>query len=143
MSITETTIRKLTLEDFDRGFPETIAALKPIGEEQHKRIAEIFSERVSKGIRTYVIEEEGRVVATGSFFIEPKYYGNVAFVEDIAVHSDYRERGFGRKIMAHIQRKAEKEKCYKIMLGCNDDNVGFYNKNGYRKHENQMRLDLN
>lgn len=136
--------RPLVLEDFDRGFMETLAALKPIDIPRDK-IVEVFHERLAQGALTYVLEEEGRVIATATMFLETKFYRKarkVAHIEDVAVHPDYHRRGFGTLIMQGISAEAKARDCYKMILDCNPKNINFYESNGYQQCEVQMRLDF-
>jgi glucosamine-phosphate N-acetyltransferase len=37
---------------------------------------------------------------------------------------------------------ARNEKCYKVILDCSQENIPFYEKSGFRKHEVSMRYDI-
>lgn len=137
-------LRELTTEDFNAGFTETLSAIKQV-DVSLKKAYEIFNERITQGIRSYVVEDCGLVVATASMLIETKFYrngGKVAHVEDVAINPDYQGMGFGKLIMRCLEKEATSLGCYKMILDCSDYNVGFYEKNGYKKQESQMRLDL-
>lgn len=91
----------------------------------------------------HVLEEKesGSIVGTGTLFIEDKFlrnYGKVGHIEDIVVHSDYRGYGLGKIMIEHLTKQAKLAGCYKCILDCSDDNVGFYEKCGYVKKGAQM-----
>jgi glucosamine-phosphate N-acetyltransferase len=134
-------VRPLTENDLQNGFIETLAALKPI-DQPIEKIKEIFRKRNESGnINTYVLEENGRIIATGTVIIEPKFYGTVSHIEDVAVHPDQQGRGLGRVIMEALKCDAVANECYKSILDCSNKNIPFYEKMGYRTHETQMRID--
>jgi len=137
-------LRLLTLDDFNAGFVETLSAIKPV-DVSFEKAYEIFAQRNSQGIHSYVVEDSGLIVATASMLIETKFYrngGKVAHIEDVAIRPEYQGRGFGKLMMRCLEKEAEVFGCYKMILDCSDYNVVFYEKNGYKKHESQMRLDL-
>lgn len=136
--------RPLVLEDFDRGFMETLAALKSIDIPKDK-IAEVFNERLAQGALTYVLEEDGRVIATATMLLETKFYRKaqkVAHIEDVAVHPEHHRKGFGTIIMQAMAAEAKARDCYKMILDCNHKNINFYESNGYHQAEVQMRFDF-
>lgn len=135
---------ELSIDDFDMGFKETLAALKPV-DIHEDQIGVILSERQSQGIKSFVLKKDGRVVATASILFESKFYRGgqkAAHVEDVAVHPDYQGHGFGKVIMACLTREAALSGCYKIILDCSEKNVPFYEKSGFKKNDFHMRLDL-
>lgn len=139
--------RKLTEADVinDNGFVETLSALRPVDATDKEKLKEIFHDRISQGIDTYVLAKKGRVVATGSLLIERKFFhegGRVAHIEDVASHPKKRGKGLGKCIIAYLKQEAWIRKCYKVILDCNPDNVGFYQNCGFKEHEIQMRLDF-
>lgn len=136
--------RSLCEEDFDKGFAETLSAIRPVNLPQD-RIGEIFRERLGQGIHSYVLEDAGRIIATATMIIETKFYrsgGKVAHIEDVAVHPDCQRRGFGKMIMTYLKAEAIAQGCYKMILDCSSKNVPFYESNGFKQNEVQMRMDL-
>jgi glucosamine-phosphate N-acetyltransferase len=134
-------IRPLFAPDFTNGFVETLSALKPIPSEWDKLVP-IFQHRLRSGIRTLVALLEGKVVGTAAILIEPKFYGTVGHVEDVAVHPEHQKKGIGARLMDAIHEEAAKAGCYKIILDCEDHNIPFYEKLGYFKNCNHMRKNL-
>lgn len=118
---------------------------------------------------TIVIEDaQGVPVASGTILVERKFIrgcGLVGHIEDIVVDAGQRGKNLGRKIidqLTHIGKlagmKMERERsvafvivkddahlpaltgCYKVILCCDEKNVGFYEKCGYAKKEVEMAL---
>jgi glucosamine-phosphate N-acetyltransferase len=111
-----------------------------------------------------VIEELAptrRIVASGSILVEQKFIrkcGKVGHIEDIVVHESQRGKNFGRKYYIHIPficnlklhriidqltHLGKQAGCYKIILCCEERNIGFYEKCGYAKKEVEMVLYFN
>jgi glucosamine-phosphate N-acetyltransferase len=140
-------IRDLTLEDLyseDQGFYKTLEQFTfiPLTLDQAKQI---FYDRQHSGCRTLVVTLDGLVIATATIIIETKFIrgGNkVAHVEDVAVRKEFQRTGIGRMIVEELIKIAQEAKCYKITLDTKTENVVFYEKLGFRKHEYGMRLDL-
>ena len=72
-----------------------------------------------------------RVIGSGSLIIEKKFIrqlGTAGHIEDIVVQEQYRGRHLGLKIIELLKQLANINKCYKVILDCNQKNVGFYEK---------------
>lgn len=135
-------LRYITSTDYHDGFIETLNALKPT-HISYESYMQIMRNRQKCGIITIVAQYENSVVGTASMIIEEKFYGGaVAHVEDVAVIEKYHGNGIGRLLMSRLECEARQFGCYKIVLDCNDNNIIFYENCGYKRHINQMRLDL-
>ncbi len=89
----------------------------------------------------YIVKTENKIVATASILIEPKFIhklGYVAHIEDVVVTKTVRSTGLGKMIISKLISIAKENKCYKIILNCSEQNVGFYEKCGFKKHSSQM-----
>lgn len=142
--LTDLLVRDLFAVDFDKGFAETIASLSSI-ELSQQVFGEILRDRFKSRIRTIICFHDNRIVGTASCFIEKKFLHNggmVMHVEDVAVHKDFQKMGVGRKLMEFLEAYAVEQKCYKIILDCNKQNIPFYKKCGYLVHETEMRKNL-
>ncbi len=87
--------------------------------------------------------EADHVIGSGTLVIEPKLIhnmGRVGHIEDIVIHSKYRNAGLGKLIVQFITRYAKARSCYKVILNCSDDNKEFYEKNGFIRKGNQMAI---
>ncbi|QWD04226.1 GNAT family N-acetyltransferase [Polynucleobacter paneuropaeus] len=74
------------------------------------------------------------IVGYGTVVIEEKIRGGaIAHIEDICTSSDFRHCGVGSSIMDKLLEIAKQHKCYKLVLSCKKDNLGFYSHNGYKQ----------
>jgi glucosamine-phosphate N-acetyltransferase len=94
----------------------------------------------SNRYEVYVYLIDGKIVATAAILYEYKlrYKKPKAYIEDVAVHKQYRGRGLGKKMVEHCVKVAKEKNCYKIVLSCNDDLVDFYQGLSFEKDINFM-----
>ncbi|KAJ6813003.1 glucosamine 6-phosphate N-acetyltransferase-like [Iris pallida] len=84
-----------------------------------------------------------RVVATGSCFVERKFFrgcGKVGHIEDVVVDSSVRGKKLGQKVVEYLTEHARSEGCYKVILDCAPENRGFYEKCGFVEKNVQMAI---
>ena len=92
----------------------------------------------------YVAEQDGIVVGVASLIVLNKLIrgGNrVGLIEDVAVSKSAGSRGVGKMLIEKLKELAIERKCYKTILNCAEDNIGFYEKCGFYQKEVQMRWD--
>ena len=65
----------------------------------------------------------------------------VALIEDVAVSKRMGSRGLGKMLIEKLKDLAVEKGCYKTILNCSEDNIGFYEKCGFYQKEVQMRWD--
>ena len=138
------TIRLMDATDLRRGFLTALGALKP-AELTDEQALEIFRRRMRSRVRTYVALIDNRVAGTASLIIEPKFIHNggiVGHIEDVAVHVAYQHHGIGAAIINHLLQVCRDAGCYKVILDCEDDVAPFYEKLGFHRWEQAMRVDL-
>ncbi|TNJ27236.1 Glucose 6-phosphate N-acetyltransferase [Giardia muris] len=85
----------------------------------------------------------GRLIGTATLLVEPKLLHGGSFVghiEDVVVDQQYRGIGLGKLLVTHLVLKAHHAGCYKVILDCEDKNVGFYEKCGLEPHGNCMAV---
>lgn len=88
-----------------------------------------------------VIEDNNKIIGTGTLLIENKIIHNMGFVghvEDIIIHNNYRKLGLGKKLIDELINISIQSSCYKIILDCNEKNVNFYQNSGFTQKEIQM-----
>ncbi|KAK7847480.1 glucosamine 6-phosphate n-acetyltransferase [Quercus suber] len=117
-------VRKLQISDKNKGFIQLLSAL---GDDH------IIS----------VVEDEspGKIIATGSIFMEKKFLrncGKVGHIEDVVVDSNARGLKLGKKIIAFLTEHARLMGCYKVILDCSLENKAFYEKCGFKQKDIQM-----
>lgn len=97
-----------------------------------------------KNINYFVAEQYGSVVGVASLITINKLIrgGNrVAMIEDVAVSKYSGSRGIGTMLIEKLKELAIEKGCYKTILNCSEENIGFYKKCGFYQKEVQMRWD--
>jgi len=88
-----------------------------------------------------VIEDNNKIIGTGTLLIENKVIHNmglVGHIEDIVIHNNYRKQGLGKKLIDELINISIQSNCYKSILDCNEKNVNFYQNSGFIQKEIQM-----
>jgi len=135
-------IRRLTYNDYDSHM-KLLAQLSDVGTITKEQFDEFVLSQ-NKNFSTLIWEENGHEVACITILIEKKLIHSgfaVMHIEDVVTHSDFRGKGFCSKLIESAINIA-KYNCYKIILNCNDENVEFYTKLGFKRHSNQMRMEV-
>ncbi|KAM7522443.1 hypothetical protein LguiA_012345 [Lonicera macranthoides] len=138
-------VRKLEISDNSKGFVELLQQLTvchPVSEQEfHKRFQEISLYGDDHVICVIEDENLGKIIATGSVFVEKKFLrncGKVGHIEDVVVDSKARGMQLGMKIIEFLTDHAQSMGCYKVILDCSLENKAFYEKCGYKQKEVQM-----
>ncbi|XP_022746192.1 glucosamine 6-phosphate N-acetyltransferase-like [Durio zibethinus] len=138
-------VRKLELSDKSKGFIELLQQLTVFDSVSDKEFEDRFKEISMYGDDhlVCVIEDDfsGKIVATGSVFIEKKFIrncGKVGHIEDVVVDGNVRGMQLGKKIVGFLADHARSMGCYKVILDCSVDNNVFYEKCGFKQKEIQM-----
>lgn len=134
-------IRDLWATDLDKGFFQTLAALRSsdltLDQARH-----IHRCRLAQGVKTYVALLGPKVLGTASLIPEQKFYGIVAHIEDVAVHPDHQRQDIGTVLMKHALAEAKKLGCYKVILDCTEEVKPFYEQLGFHAHNLGLRMDV-
>lgn len=115
----------------------TILDKEKINYEQFK----IFVESLCNNHIIIVIEDNNKIIGSGTLLIENKVIhnmGSVGHIEDIVIHNNYRKQGLGKKLIDELINISIQSNCYKIILDCNEKNLNFYQNSGFTKKEIQM-----
>nr|XP_009775603.1 PREDICTED: glucosamine 6-phosphate N-acetyltransferase [Nicotiana sylvestris] len=138
-------IRKLEISDKEKGFIELLKQLTVCDSVTDEKFKERFEEISKYGDEHIicVIEDvkSGKLVATGSVFIEKKFVrncGKAGHIEDVVVDSSTRGMQLGKRIVEYLANHAYSMGCYKVILDCTEENRLFYEKCGFKKKEIQM-----
>ena len=91
----------------------------------------------------YIYIKENKIVGMITLLFEQKLIHNgayVAHIEDLVVDRDYLKQGIGAALINHCLQKINnnKYKCYKIILDCKRELIGFYEKFGFENKNVQM-----
>ncbi|KAK4284992.1 hypothetical protein QN277_001748 [Acacia crassicarpa] len=140
-------VRKLEISDKGKGFIELLQQLSVCDSVSDKEFQDRFNEVSSLGDDHIicVVEDElrGRIIATGSIFIEKKFLrncGKVGHIEDVVVDSSARGKQLGKKVIKFLTDHARSMGCYKVILDCSLENKAFYEKCGFKQKEVQMAM---
>lgn len=86
-----------------------------------------------------------RHVGTIAYFVEHKVsHSNrpCLHIEDLVVDKEFRAQGLGKMLIDEVLQRTKVYNCYKVILNCSKENIGFYEKCGFRPVGIEMRLDL-
>lgn len=135
-------VREIEEDDFEKGYMNLINYFtrypEPISFDTFKETLAKIQQNRSK---IFVIEENGRIVATITCLIQQKLHNNckrVAHIEDLVVEEQSRKKGYASTLIKKAIDYAKNEICYKIVLQTNEDNIGFYEKNGFTRKGIEM-----
>lgn len=142
-------IVEITEKNFNTlsGFFETLSSLRPVKINEPNKILDILRSINEQDGHIFVaITDSNKIIGCATILIEHKFIHNgsyVGHIEDVATHHEYMGRGIGKSIINHAIEYGRKRGCYKIILDSSDESMGFYEKLGFKKNENHMRLDIN
>lgn len=139
-------IRELSLSDLrNTSFFETLSNLREVENISPDAVGKIFKDCAAKGIITLVAEEDGKVVGTVRLLFEQKYYhgGRLAgHIEDVSTHKDHTGKGIASALIRRAIELCREKNCYKIILDCSDEFVGFYQKLGFERSGYCLRFNI-
>lgn len=119
--------------------------------EQLTTVGEITQDKISDNIYSNIyvaytiVNGEEIIVGCSTLLIEDKIIhrgGKVGHIEDVVVNQKYRVKGIRKLLIDHCVEIAKREGCYKVILDCDEDNVRFYEKCGFKPHGVCMRIDM-
>lgn len=138
IALNEILIRRVSKSDL----PKVIDLLQEISvynppKKKHESIWERYSNQ--QNIFGYCFFFNGKLVGYGSINFEMKLKkGLMAYLEDIVVHKEFRNKKLGKLIVEYLIKVSEKEGCYKIKLDCRKKNILFYEKFGFKESGSSM-----
>lgn len=92
----------------------------------------------------FVLEDNNSIVGCATIIIELKLlhgFSKVCHIEDVVIDNTIRGKGYGKFLINYLVDFAKNVKLvYKIILDCSDDKIGFYEKCGFLKKNNQMAI---
>lgn len=127
---------------------ETLEHLSSIEDLTTEQAQEILKQMLKNPVYTIFIatpNNKETVVGTTTLFIEQKlvhHGGRVGHIEDVVVNPDFEKQGIGSALVKQVVKEAQKQKCYKVILNCSSALMPFYEKLGFKKRDEGMRLDL-
>eukprot|EP01063_Lacrimia_lanifica_P025164 TRINITY_DN32934_c0_g1_i1.p1 TRINITY_DN32934_c0_g1~~TRINITY_DN32934_c0_g1_i1.p1 ORF type:complete len:184 (+),score=83.10 TRINITY_DN32934_c0_g1_i1:56-607(+) len=139
-------VRYLSAGDYDKGFLDLLAQLTVVGSVTREMFLQQMQVRNQQANVTVVVENTvtGRLVATGSLVVEYKFIhecGRIGHIEDVVVDAQARGLKLGARVLDVLKEEAVRKGCYKVILDASEDNTPFYEKQGFKRKELQMRYD--
>ena len=136
-------IRKIHESDYNKGYLDLLSQLSIVNSNYitYEKFTDYINNKLHDTHITYVIEKDTRIICTITIIIEDKIIhnmGRVMHIEDVIVDKNYRSEGLGKMLLNYAISTAEREKCYKIILNCSEENSGFYEKCDFYKKNIQM-----
>lgn len=138
-------IREIEGRDLQNGFLESLDSLRKASDldlsDAEKILAGISSNPDHK---IFVAEAAGRIVGSTTLLIERKFIhrgGKVGHIEDVAVTRGLQGNKIGERLVRFSLDYARNQGCYKTVLDCLDDVLGFYERLGFSRTAIGMRFD--
>ena len=91
------------------------------------------------------IDPHEQLIGMGTLIVERKLvHGGypVGHIEDEVIDKKYRGKSYGKKLIDFLIEKAKESGCYKVILNCEEKNVGFYERLGFQQKNVEMSLYL-
>ena len=98
-------------------------------------------ERLPKNHNIFFYLINNKIVGAITLIIEQKIIhsgGKVGHIEDFVVLDEYRNKGIGSLLYNYVKILCEQNKCYKMILDCNDIIENYYIKKGFIKKGSYM-----
>ncbi|XP_042471605.1 glucosamine 6-phosphate N-acetyltransferase-like [Zingiber officinale] len=139
-------LRRLEISDNAKGFVDLLSQLSsattPLTDADFRaRFAELAALCDNHFVVVAEDRSSGRIVATGSVFVERKFLrggGKVGHIEDVVVDSAFRGRHLGQRVVGFLRDYAKAAGCYKVILNNTTDLRSFYEKCGFTEKNIQM-----
>ena len=133
-------IRKCLRKDL----PEIFSILQSISnfipdKKDNNKIWDAFIKQNNMSSIVIILDE--KIIGYGSVVFETKIRGGIhGHIEDIAIHKDFHKNQFGTLLVNKLIQIAKEKKCYKVSLGCNENNLNFYKKNKFEDSGKFMQI---
>lgn len=133
----------MRISDIDRGFFDTLSNLSPDLDRNTKKAIELLHEKRKNPLnKTFAaISKDGKVLGLATIFIDKKFTHNFCrrgYLEDVVVRKGYEGKGIGSALVRAATKFADKKKCQRVVLSCENKHVVFYERLGYKKESNFM-----
>lgn len=143
-SINDVNVRALEITDLGQ-LCQLLSQLSTVGDVSHESLMEFYKcvKASDRHIVAVIENMDNQIIGTATLLVEPKLLHQGSFVghiEDVVIDKKYRGLGLGKLLITHLVLKAHRANCYKVILDCSDENVGFYEKCGLEHHGNCMAI---
>lgn len=106
---------------------------------------DFLEEYLKNDNHVFVIVEGEEIVGSATLHLQKKLIGNgsiAGFIEEVVVKEKYRNKKYGELLINHLLSEAKNFGCYKVVLNCFDERVAFYERCGFFRESNNMRINL-
>ena len=130
---------------FKSGFWKTLANLAPGKKVSYSQAARAYQRAKKQGNYIYVAVDsaDGQIVGTVTLLVEQKFIRNLALaghIEDVVTQKGFEGQGVASKLIEAALKKAKALGCYKVILDCRQELVGFYGRFGFEEAEVEMKI---
>lgn len=132
-------IRELKENDFI-DYIDLLSQLTQVGETSVEKFKQFVSEQDHRQ-KTLVLEIDGKIRGCLTILIENKVarsHSKVMHIEDVVTHTEWRGKGISRKLIDRAKEISKEVGCYKVILNCSEENLGFYKHLGFIQKEYGM-----
>lgn len=108
---------------------KVLAQLTSVGDVSADQFNEFIALQGDGYILRAIEDHNGRLVGIATLLLERKLIhgaSKVGHIEDVAVDASQRGKGLGKVLISHLIEIAASKGCYKVILDCSEENVGFY-----------------
>jgi glucosamine-phosphate N-acetyltransferase len=140
-------IREIETRDLDKGFLDALAHLSDLGGLSTREAADVLEKTRLNPMHHILVavDEQDEVIGTTTLLVEQKFIhggGLVGHIEDVAVRPGHEGRGVGSAVVKAAVEMAKGIGCYKVILDCKPELIDFYERAGFHRHQEGMRIDL-
>jgi len=140
-------IRLLQVADLKpkSGLWETLANLTFGKKVSYSQAVRAYYRTKKQDSYTYVAVDstDGQIVGTTKLLVEQKFIRSLALaghIEDVATRKGYEGQGIASQLIIMALQKAKALGCYKVILDCREELIGFYKKFGFKEAEVEMKI---
>lgn len=137
-------VRLATKEDIlTQEFTHAQEVLSPVGDMEEEKRSNLARILTTHPYYTYIAIDEGMIVGSIILFVEQKWIhqgGLCGHLETLTVLPNQQGKGVGSKLIQAVTEKARELGCYKVILDCKEELVGFYEKNRFTKKGSFMSV---
>ena len=142
------TIKELTVEDLDSldSFFATLSSLTTAPKQTRERTESLLMGINEQGSKIFIaITPEHEIIGSLTLMIEQKmirWGAKAGHIEDVVTREGYEGNGIGKALMNAAIAEAENCGCYKIILDCENELIGYYEKFWFKNDGAFMRMYL-
>ena len=139
-------VRELVKEDLDdpKDFIETLSNLTEVGELPAEKLKALLDKMNAQDIHVFVaVTNDDKIVGSTTLIVEQKFAHSgyiVGHIEDVCTKKDFEGTGVGSAVIKKALEYAKERGCFRVILDCYDKLMPFYEKFGFKKNSNEMRL---